>query len=303
MLDINEMTFGVENEITIPRGVLTVGAYHRGAAIPGFPDGFTAQSDVSVRSDNAMRMGAEIVSPVLRGADGLLKLADVIAKLNAMGGSVNQRCGFHVHIGFPTGIIEKLGNLVYLTANLERAFYAATGTKNRERNNYCQPVKTSWARELNYDAVAAERSTVAATRGYQTTAGYVTPSVGARYHGLNLVPLLSGARPAVEFRFFQGTLNFQKIVGYIRMCLAVVQKASDMRRRVEWDAKGRGGIGGEADQPLNGKQELQRFFYRTGWNRGSTPKVYGMLEAPGVGGMDESKAILQRMATKYDLSA
>lgn len=286
MLDINEMTFGCEFELTIPAGTIQVGGYHNGRSIPGFPPGWNAQSDGSIAVSIPGHVGAEIVSPILRGADGLQQIKDVLARLNAMGARVNRSCGFHVHVGFPTQVVDKLGNLVYLVSNLEKAFYASTGTKNRERNQYCRSVKCHSVRNLNWDAV--ERTRNARNMGSR--------SHFDRFHVLNLNNIQAGTRKAVEFRVFAGTLNLSKVVGHIRMCLAIVQKATDSRRRVTWDAAQSAGA------TVTGKAELHRFFYRMGWHAGGTTngRVYGELLADGIPGIEDSKTILNKMASKYD---
>ena len=69
-MNANEMTFGVEFEVTVPMNLaLAVGGYHRGLEVVGLPAGWNAQGDGSICADRDYR-GVEIVSPVLRGADG-----------------------------------------------------------------------------------------------------------------------------------------------------------------------------------------------------------------------------------------
>jgi hypothetical protein len=307
-MNISEMTYGVEFETTIPAGAIEVGGYHNGRQIPGFPQGWTAQRDGSIDPTITGHVGAEIVSPILTGAEGLLQIREVVLKLNAMGARINTSCGFHVHVGFPSAHLNKLGHLVYIHANLEGALYAMTGTKNRERNTFCRSVKNpanpdAHMKDLNYEAVAAGGGIAALTRSY-TMAGVGTlhrPAPPVRYHTLNITNLIGGNKPTVEFRVFQGTLNLHKVIAYVRVCLGIVQKACETRgRRPAWDIAGRGGQGGAGGVPLTGKEQVSRLFYRLGWNAGSTAKVYGFLEAPGIGGLDESKAIIVKMASKYD---
>lgn len=298
-MNLSEMTFGVELEITIPAGALQIGAYHVGTEIQGFPAGWKAMNDGSIRPTIAGHVGCEIVSPVLRGAAGLLQVAEVVRKLNAMGGRVNASCGFHVHVGFPTRCLPKLGHLVYLVANLEGGLFAMTGTKNRERNQFCGSIKRAYHRTLNYEACGREGTVGAALQHYTdaATQQVVRPTASGRYHTLNLDNLLRGTKPTVEFRVFQGTLNLHKIVAFVRVCLGIVQKASVTRgRRATWDAA-------PGDVPTTGVEQIQRLFYRLGWTRGATNEVYGLLEADGIGGLDDSKAIIKRMAEKYDQSA
>ena len=294
MLDINEMTFGCEFEITLPAGRVPVGGYHSGRQVEGFPQGWNAQGDGSISATIPGHVGAEIVSPILKGANGLLQIKEVLEKLNAMGARVNRSCGFHVHVGFPRQVIGKMGNLCYLVANLEKAIYASTGTKNRERNGFCRSIKgTDFVRSMRFDQVAAQNdASVAVARRVDSHRS------SEFYTSLNLHNLLCGRRPTVEFRAFAGTLNFSKVVGHVRMCLALVEKACDSSRRVAWDAA----VTRDVATVVTGKSELHRFFYRMGWHSGGTTngKVYGNLQADGVGNIEESKRILGKMAEKYD---
>jgi hypothetical protein len=316
VVNLEDMTFGIEFELTVPAGSIRIGSYYGPSQVEGFPTGWVAKSDASISVTIPGHVGAEIVSPVLRGANGLLQVAEVLGKLNAIGARINTSCGCHVHIGFPRAWLPKLGHVAYLTANLESALYAATGTKNRERNHFCRPIKqTGHVKDFNFDAVAEAsdaslltrpyslREQVNGTDGAVATIAHtrtVTPRIGERYAGLNLTNLHRGAKPTVEFRMFQGTTNIRKAVAYIRLCLGIVQKGVESARRVAWDVKGRGGLGGDENSPLNGKENMQRAFYRLGWNRGSTGKVYGNLAADGLDDIEGSKAILMQMAAKYD---
>jgi hypothetical protein len=288
---LENRTFGIELEITLPTGTMEVGQYHSPRQIEGFPAGWGAQRDGSI-SAPGHRMGVEVVSPILRGADGMRQVVEVVRKLNAMGGKVNASCGFHVHIGIDDSELPKLAQVVHLFANTEKGFYASTGTRNREHNSYCRSIKgpNSQHERYNYDA--------AGTTGRVASIG----SRPERFHTLNLVPLFTGQRKAMEFRVFQGTLSIEKICGYIRMCIGVVDKGVNMQRRCGWNARGRGGVGGEQGTPLNGREELNRLFYRLGWNRGACPEVYGALadRVDGIPTLAECMVKLMAMATKYD---
>ena len=69
-MNANELTFGVELETTIPAGAIPVGSYHNAAAAVGLPVGWNVKHDGSIRAGRG-RQGAEFVSPILRGADGI----------------------------------------------------------------------------------------------------------------------------------------------------------------------------------------------------------------------------------------
>lgn len=139
-IHVNDLTFGVELETTLPLGTCPVGGYHQGVQVPQLPPGWKAERDGSIHTGPG-HMAAEIVSPVLKGADGLRQLQAVCAWLNSVGAKVNRSTGFHVHVGFDGSDLDALHRLVSLVANFEKALYAATGTHHREQGHYCRGIQ------------------------------------------------------------------------------------------------------------------------------------------------------------------
>src|SRR5262249_30791139 len=130
------------------------------------------------------------------------------------GARVNRSTGLHVHVGFDRTDCHALARLVYLVSNYEKALFASTGTRSREQGDYCRTVR--------HDQTYVQ----------QFAAGNRHANVNDRYHVLNLT------HPGtVEFRVFAGTTNVVKIVGYIRLCLALVQKALMTGKRTKWIGK------------------------------------------------------------------
>ena len=73
-MNASELTFGIEIETTVSQATavlngLQVGSYSRGQQVPYLPEGWMAKHDGSIQGE-AGRIGAEIVSPILRGAEG-----------------------------------------------------------------------------------------------------------------------------------------------------------------------------------------------------------------------------------------
>lgn len=270
-MDANEITFGIEIECLIPGRPFYVGSYHAGIQIPGFPEGWNAQHDGSLHSLN----GVEVVSPVLKGADGLRQVVEVLGKLRALGARVNQRCGFHVHVGWTAPLQSQLSRLVSIVANFEKAIYASTGTRSRENGSYCRSIREHFRNENHRRAG------------------------GDRFHVLNLANLYSARQPTVEFRAFAGTLNLAKLTGYIRMCVGLVERALETSRKTNWDPKNP-----VETSPIHregeGQTHLTRLFYQLGWTKGRAKKVYGDLQAEGAPGIRPVKKVLMKMARKYD---
>jgi len=222
--DLNTLTFGIEIECTIPDASMreqgwTIGQYHVGADIAGHP-GWKTMHDGSIQA-RYPNVGVEVVSPILRGLDGLQQIETMVAKLMAMGAHVNRSTGFHVHVGWG-GNVEQLRRLICFVAFHEKALFASTGTRSREHNQFCSSIK---ARYQQLQALTSESEIL--------YAGI------SRYHVLNLRNLNNAntGKRTVEFRVFAGTLNIVKMLSYVQLCLGIVSKALDNHRKaLPWDA-------------------------------------------------------------------
>lgn len=278
-MNVSEMTFGCEFEVTMPAANSpAVGGYHNGRQIAGLPEGWNAQGDSSIHVTTRGHIGVEIVSPVLKGAEGLRQIKLVCQWLKDRGAKVNQSTGFHVHIGCERNE-TLLARLAHLVANFEKALYAATGTKTREQGRYCQPIQSNGQFRSRF----VQRQAVSVTR----------------YHSLNVTNLDYGSKPTVEFRVFAGTLNAIKAIGYIRLCLGLVEKAHAMKRTTKWTAKPT-----VETSPIHrngeGQTCLTRLFYALGWTKGRESFTYGNVEAEGAPSLKACKKELMKLAKKYD---
>jgi hypothetical protein len=279
-INVNDLTFGVELEVTLPLGTCPVGGYHAGVQVPQLPAGWKAERDSSIQAGSGY-MAAEIVSPVLQGADGLRQLQAVCDWLNSVGAKVNRSTGFHVHVGFRRDDRRGLRRLVSLVANFEKALFAATGTHSREQGHYCQPVQN----DAHYQ------------RAFRDAA--IAPGHLPRYHILNLTNLLGYGKPTVEFRVFAGTTNATKAIGYVRLCLGIVEKALTMKKLPKWVAKTP-----VETSPIHrsgeGQTALTRLFYGLGWTKGREDHTFGDIQPDGLPGIEANKKELMRLARKYD---
>lgn len=269
----NEITYGIELEVTIPNAFAPVtGGYHAGRQVIGLPIGWNAQRDGSIQAKLG-HTGVEIVSPILKGADGLAQIKLVCEWLNTVGATVNESTGFHVHVGFDRTNQKALKRLIGMVSNHEKAIYASTGTKSRENNRYCKSVRQS------------RESARIHTDGL--------PGYADRYHVLNVANLASNARPTVEFRAFAGTTNCSKVLGYVRMCVGLVERSINETCGRKFFA---------TPQTMTGSAAVRKLFAFLGWT-GTEPKaVWGQLEVDGVPSMTESTSELLRLAKKYDLA-
>ena len=72
----------------------------RGIPIGDDRDSWHFEKDASVRGKGHTRYGAELVSPILRGMEGLVQVFNAFRFLNAIEGiDIDESCGMHVHHG------------------------------------------------------------------------------------------------------------------------------------------------------------------------------------------------------------
>lgn len=286
-MNANEIAFGIEFETTLPNSDTTpIGPYHGGFQVPWLPDGWRAERDSSIRPETMDRKGCEFVSPKLRGIEGLKQVEEAIDAINARGARVNASCGLHVTIEW-NGDAAALARLISLVGNHERAIFASTGTRRRERTTYTKQIKQYGDKDQAKNRCEADR-----------------------YHLLNLTHLARG-KNRIEFRAFAGTLNKTKVLGYLMMCLGLVELALTTRRCADWDYAKKAGTKSCWDRPNAGigETELNRLFYRLGWTKGwykgeLRNKTYG--EIAGEGSQRDWKGIktkLLDLARKYDRAA
>lgn len=276
-MQAHEMTFGVEIETTMPIGSVNPGPHGRGVQVSWLPRGWLADRDPSIVYNPDTQVQCEFVSPVLKGAEGLRQVCEVIRKIKSMGGKVNDSCGIHVHVGFNKADTKAVDRLLALVANHERAIYAVTGTKNRERGVGSRH-RTCWCKSVRRFGSAA-----------RARASWDGPAAD-RYHVVNLTT----TKPTVEFRAFSGSLNPVKVSGFIRLCVGLAQKAIISRRACRFESRStyyRDGSG-------EGVAELTRLFLAFKW--WDTDGTLGKIEGEGVPTLKEAKKVLRKMAKRYD---
>lgn len=220
-------TFGVEFEVVLPRDTPTHAfAAERLALITTLPvttASRTGRVDASSQAwrivhDGSIRGGisAEIVSPVLRGEEGLAQVKKIADALQAMGAVANASCGFHVHVGGLRGTdLSFFKNLVKLYARFEPVIDTLMPVSRRgNANTYCRSVNAN----RDIDAATSFESLVTAATGLPAT------NYGARFFKLNLVAYRK--HRTVEFRQHAGTVDSAKAIAWIKTCLRMVEAAA-----------------------------------------------------------------------------
>jgi hypothetical protein len=279
-MNAHDLQFGIEIETIAPDSAvrvhgLRIGQYHHGTQVPYLPPGWTAENDGSINNGRGGHK-CEIVSPILKGPEGLAQVAEVARILEAKAHTVNASCGVHVHVGWHSSFSSRaLDRLIIITSYMEKGLYAITGTKSREQNRFCGGVKRYGGEKAAKNFLDRER-----------------------YHILNLTNLAAGRKQTVEFRCFSGSTSAVKLVGWVQVCLGLVEKAVTAKRSPVWNPKPPTGGLKKAGE---GQSEAERLMHYLCWAEGSA-KVMGRSYGWIYDGIprEKVKAEFRRMARKFD---
>tara|TARA_B100001248_G_C27379202_1_gene456042 strand:- start:729 stop:1757 length:1029 start_codon:yes stop_codon:yes gene_type:complete len=149
--------------------------------------------------------GGELVSPVLRGADGFAELDRVLEALNSVSGvTVDYRCSVHVHLKWDGMTTHHVKNIVSRYRNFETSIDAWIAPSRRaNKNRWCCSINQSaypLRRILNYTG-----SVVGIAR------------LAGRYHKVNLQSL--SRYGTVEFRHHGGSTCPEKITNWVKFLM------------------------------------------------------------------------------------
>lgn len=166
-------------------------------------------SDSSVRAPGQyFPTGWELVSPILKGDDGLEQIRKVCEAMGQAGATVNATCGLHVHHDAQDFTTKTFKNIIKIYARFEPVMDSLVADSRRGTNNrYCQTLAYIDIDELvKYDSLIAIRNLY-----------------GSRYRKLNIESYTTHG--TVEFRQHQGTTNATKIINWIKLTQAIVERA------------------------------------------------------------------------------
>ena len=173
--------------------------------------------------DYSLRYGLEIVSPPLKGEDGIKQVLLLYEALDEVEWEVGEACGLHVHIEDKLEEPEQYAYLIKAMFLLEKEIIRTQPTARRN-SRYCQPIDTSLLIDIGYmsrDVLKFISKDVVKKAYYRRQDPFTEDKYNeARYRGLNLHSVWY--RGTVEFRYFETPKDLETCLMWISFCQNVM---------------------------------------------------------------------------------
>ncbi len=224
---IANRTFGIEIEafgISMEKAAQAIENVGHQAHVEGY--NHRIRSHWKITTDQSVRDGFEVVSPVLKGEEGIRAVREVAKALVRAGARVDHRCGLHVHVGSNGLDVPSLRNLVERYARFEETIDSMMPHSRRGNNNkYCRSMDVQiFNRSVNSSGDFVHSFQEAVFRRHRDLAPNNPFDLDrARYVKLNVLPIVR--QGTVEFRQHSGTVNATKIENWIRFCVNFVEQS------------------------------------------------------------------------------
>lgn len=170
--------------------------------------------------------GLELVSPPLKGIEGMEEVEKVVKALNWHSNiEVNRTCGFHVHHDINEFSIEQIKRIFGIYIKSEKAIDKMMPESRRGNNNgYCKSLTGGFtqAEMISLVKIAENMS-------------QMRDLFNTRYLKLNLQSYVKYG--TIEFRQHSGTVEFDKIQNWILFTQRIVTVASQYKVKFEFEEK------------------------------------------------------------------
>lgn len=193
------------------------------------------EKDTSVRGKGHTRCGAELISPILRGIEGLVQVYNAFRFLNAIEGiDIDKTCGMHVHHGVNPAYYscKQLQQLVRIVHHYEDLFYMLIPGDRRNAET-CRPMEIDVKAFLNVcDGDHGTHTCRIKDLWYSLQNRFDANGGGnarydrTRYHGLNLHSYWY--RSTIEFRYHSALLkNVDEAIQWIIFTQFLIEMSQD----------------------------------------------------------------------------
>ena len=172
------------------------------------------ERDTSVRGKGHTRCGAELISPILSGMEGLVQVYNAFQFLNAIEGiDIDVSCGMHVHHGVDPAAFncKQLQQLVRIVHHYEDLFYLLIPGERRNAET-CRPMEIDVKAFLDVcegdddgHNCRIKDLWYSIQNRFDANGGVNARYDKTRYHGLNLHSYWY--RSTIEFRYHSALLD------------------------------------------------------------------------------------------------
>ena len=164
--------------------------------------------------------GYELVSPPLKGREGLDQLKKACEALNEAGATVDISCGLHVHHDINDYNAKQIANIFAIYIKLEKTIDTLVPNSRRANNNiYCGSLFQGTTQQAILDKLRAVNSLEDIRRIWDT-----------RYVKVNFQSYIKYG--TIEFRQHSGTTQFDKIYNWILLTQQIVNMAATPVQKV-----------------------------------------------------------------------
>ena len=216
----NAMTFGIEIEcIGLSCTQAQVALSNAGISVVnnGYTHAVIREWKVVPDGSLHARNGScEVVSPILRGQDGMNQVRTVMMILRTAGATVNPSCGMHIHLGVEHYTPQILANIVMGHQQWQIAFDAFTTPKR-------QVFTTTYLGKRTMASAHDLARMIAGCVDNREVKNIVER--GSRYKNLNVVSFKKYG--TYEIRNHQGSLNGMNATAWIAFNQAFIEAVAD----------------------------------------------------------------------------
>lgn len=207
----NQRTYGIEIEaFGVPQEVLAEALNRKG--IPTYVERYNHSTrnywkivtDASIHGDNSF----ELVSPPLKGKEGMVQIRRVCQVLYELGAQVNKSCGLHIHHDVRDLNLDNFRNLFTLYARFEATIDGFFSPYRRgNHNKYCLSLQN-----LPLTAIRNAR-----------TLEELQVLIPTRYYKVNIYSFWR--QGTLEFRHASGTIDPEKIINWIILTQLFIERS------------------------------------------------------------------------------
>ena len=173
--------------------------------------------------------GVEVVSPILKGDEGMEQIRKVTIALEKVNARVNKETGFHVHVE-ARGMLNDVKwakTLVQMYSKYEHVIDAFMPASRKRNNAYYANTMVQNSHMKSWFKTLDESKDDRNARNFWRS--HFTHGSNGKYHKVNFAPLWS--QETVEFRQHSGTVEFNKISAWVKTVIALVENSDRNKER------------------------------------------------------------------------